>query len=360
MELENIINEQLDSMDLSQLQELMNGVSRDGTLFSGMSVGDILMSLVRGESLFTWDEVIHALSSLFFAQVQASLTFAIEVFAICILIGILSNISSSFSENAASQLGSLVCGLVITVLCMRDFLNVYNLCADSVTLMVRAMQVILPILVPLLIAMGGVTAGSVMNPVIMGAIAILSTVILSFILPAVFVSSVFFLINSLSEKDYIKKLAKFLRTAAVFITGLAITIFSGLTSIQGVVTKSADGMLMKTAQFSIDNFIPIIGGFAADSMDLILSCTAIIKNGIGVAGLLIISGLMLLPLVKLLATALIYKVLAVALEPVSGRRISDCIDEMGNAVVTLLVILILTGILFFIFLAILISVGRTV
>jgi len=167
-------------------------------------------------------------------------------------------------------------------------------------------------------------------------------------------------VNSLSGKDYIKKLAKFLRAAAIFLMGLTVTVFSALTSIQGVISKSADGMLMKTAQFSIDNFIPIIGGFAADSVDLILSCTQMIKNGVGVVGLLIIVSLMLIPLIKLLAAALIYKVLAIVLEPISGKRISDCVDDIGNSVITLSVILILTGILFFIFLAVLISVGRAV
>ncbi|WP_130863703.1 stage III sporulation protein AE [Bacilliculturomica massiliensis] len=360
MELENIINEQLSSMDLSQLQELLGAVQQNGSLFHGMGLGDVLSSLIRGETVFSWDEVLSGLASFFFAQVQSSLTLAVEVFAVCILIGMLESVSSSFSDNASSKLGVLVCTLIIVVLCVRDFLNIYNMCADSAALMVRTMQVLLPILVPLLIAMGGVTAGSILNPVIMGAITILSTVILSCIMPAVFISCVFLLVNSLSGKDYIKKLAKFLRAAAIFLMGLTVTVFSALTSIQGVISKSADGMLMKTAQFSIDNFIPIIGGFAADSVDLILSCTQMIKNGVGVVGLLIIVSLMLIPLIKLLASALIYKVLAIVLEPISGKRISDCVDDIGNSVITLSVILILTGILFFIFLAVLISVGRTV
>lgn len=360
MELENLINEQLSSMDLSQLQQLLGAVNEQGSLFHNMGLGDILTSLLKGETVFSWDEVLSALSSFFFSQVQSSLTFAIEVFAVCILIGLLTNISSSFSENASSKLGALVCSLIIIVLCMRDFMNVYNLCADSVTLMVRTMQVLLPIMIPLLIAMGGVTAGGILNPVIMGAITILSTVVLSCIMPAVFISCVFFLINSLSEKDYIRKLAKFLRGFAIFLMGLTVTVFSGLTSIQGIVAKTADGMLIKTAQYSIDNFIPIVGGFAADSVDLIMSCTGMIKNGVGVVGLLIIVTLMLIPLVKLLVVALIYKVLAIVMEPIGGKRMSDCIDDMGSAVITLSAILILTGILFFIFLAVLISVGRAV
>ena len=41
-------------------------------------------------------------------------------------------------------------------------------------------------------------------------------------------------------------------------------------------------------RYSVDNFVPIVGGFAADSIDMVLSCVAVIKNGIGVLGIIII------------------------------------------------------------------------
>lgn len=360
METENLINEQLAAMDLSQLEELLGAVEAQGGLFSGISLRQVLTALVRGEAVFTWDQVLVPLRDFFFAQIQSSLTVAVEIFAVCILIGLLENMASSFGRQGASRLGSLVCGMVVIVLCMADFENLYQLCGDSVGLMVRAMQVLLPILIPLLLAMGGVTAGTLLNPAVMSGIAVLSTVIKSAVLPAVFVSCVFFMVNMMTEKEYIKKLAQFLRGAAVFGMGLSMSLFSALVSLQGLAAKTTDGMLFKTAQYSIDNFIPIIGGFAADSLDLIRSCTGVIRNGVGIVGFLVLITLMSVPVIKLLAAAVIYKVLAALLEPVAGRRTADCIDSVGTGVIILSVILILTGILFIIFLAILLSMGKAV
>ena len=231
---------------------------------------------------------------------------------------------------------------------------------DTIDRMALVMQVILPLLLPLLIAMGSIASGGILNPVILGAVTLFTTIIQKVILPVLFFSCVFILGNSLADRDYIKKLAVLLRGFATFLIGLSVTIFSGLTAIQGFVTKSADGMLVKTAKFSVDNFIPIVGGFAADSMDMVLSCTAIIKNSIGLFGLFIIITLVAIPLIKLLAIALVYKITAALVEPIGNKVISDCLNELGNTVITLGVIVFLGALLFIIFLSILISLGSTI
>ena len=141
-----------------------------------------------------------------------------------------------------------------------------------------------------------------------------------------------------------------------FIVGLQ-SLFSGLTALQGLGSKTADGMFLKTARFSLDNFIPIIGGFAADSVDMVLSCASVIKNALGIMGLLAIITLLAIPLIKLMAIALIYKVAAVLVEPIGNRIISDCLNEVGNTVITMGVVVLLAAILFLIFLTILISMG---
>ena len=116
-------------------------------------------------------------------------------------------------------------------------------------------------------------------------------------------------------------------------------------------------MLIRTAKFSVDNLIPIVGGFAADSLDMVLSCTSIIKNSIGIFGLIVIILLIALPLIKVLAVALVYKVTAALVEPIGNKVIADCLNEMGNTVILLAVVMFLCAVLFIIFISILISIG---
>ena len=212
--------------------------------------------------------------------------------------------------------------------------------------MAHSMEILLPVMIPLLVAMGGISSGSILDPAVAGAVTGFSALMEHIVLPLVFLSAVFTMINSITEKDYVKKLAGFLRKGTIFLTGLAVTVFTGIAAIQGMVTKAADGILINTTKFSLDNFVPIVGGFAADSLDMVISCVGLIKNAIGVAGILLI-----------LAVAVIYKITAIAAEPVASKNISDSLNELGTAAITMTVVLAIGALMFLIFIAIIMGMG---
>ncbi|MBR0596627.1 stage III sporulation protein AE [Sinanaerobacter chloroacetimidivorans] len=357
MDVDSIIKEQLTSMDMKGIEELFNIAGSNGSIFADTSPGEIIQSIIHGQPIFDFNDIIASICDLFLKEIYGSIILGVQLVIICIIIGLLKNLSTSFSDDTVSNLGVVVCSCSVMALCLKSFMDIYAICSSAIDTMSVTMQALLPVIVPLLITMGGFASGGILNPLIMTAITIFNTVLQRFIMPAVYLSCIFILVNSLSEKDYVKKLALFIRGFSVSAMGLSVTLFSGITVIQGVVTKSADGMIAKTARFSVDNFVPIVGGFAADSIDLILSCTTIIKNGIGIFGVIIILTLLLIPLIKILAVAMVYKITAIIIEPIGNKTISDCLNEVGNTVITLAIILFLGAMMFLIFLAIIIGIG---
>ena len=169
-------------------------------------------------------------------------------------------------------------------------------------------------MIPLLVAMGGISSGSILDPAVAGAVTGFSALMEHIVLPLVFLSAVFTMINSITEKDYVKKLAGFLRKGTIFLTGLAVTVFTGIAAIQGMVTKAADGILL-------------------------------------------ILALLVIPVLKILAVAVIYKITAIAAEPVASKNISDSLNELGTAAITMTVVLAIGALMFLIFIAIIMGMG---
>lgn len=356
MDYEQIIEEQLGSMDLSELENAMEESAETG-VFDALTVDGIIDSLINGQPLFDSDRIIDNLMTLFFMEVKASLFLGCEILTICIIIGLLTNLSNSFGSKTASSLGTMICSFIIIALCIGNFYQTYEYCRETMDTMTTSMGILLPVMIPLLLSMGGLSSGSLLDPVIIGAVTGFNFIMQHLVLPLVFLSAIFIMINSITEKDHVKKLSVFLRKTAIFITGLTVTIFTGITAIQGVVTKSADGILMNTARFSIDNFVPIVGGFAADSLDMVISCIGLIKNAIGIIGIVIIISLLILPVVKILAVAVIYKVIAIAAEPIATKNISDSLNEIGTAAVTMTVVLSIGAMMFLIFITVIMGMG---
>lgn len=357
MDYEAVIDAQLDSMELSELENAMEEASDAGGVFDGMTVNDIVNNLLNGEPVFDSDKIMENLLNLFMMEVKSSIFLGCEILSVCIVMGLLTGFSDSFGRKTVSSLGNVICSCVIIALCMGNFYQTYGYCQDTMDTMTSSMEILLPIMIPLLIATGGVSSGSILSPAMAAAVTGFNFVMQHVILPLVFISALFILINSITEKDYVKKLSVFLRRGAIFLTGFIITVFSGIMAVQGIVTKSADGILINTTRFSLDNFVPIVGGFAADSLEMVMSCVGLIKNAVGLIGIIIILSLLALPVIKILAVAAVYKITAIAAEPVTSKNISDCLNEIGTAAVTMTVVLSTGAVMFLIFITIIMGMG---
>ena len=223
--------------------------------------------------------------------------------------------------------------------------------------MVSTMEILTPILLGILISTGSIASGTVMSPVVIGAVTGTGIILKRLILPAMFAATILTLVNCLTEKDYVNKLSKLLRNAALAVTGLIIAILSGIISVQGLITDASDGLLINTAKYSLSTFIPIVGGFTADTAELFVRCMGTIKSIVGIFGIIALILVILTPLIKLLAIALIYKLTAAAAEPICESKISDGLNDMGSCIISLGAVLFFAALLFIIFISVIIGMG---
>ena len=357
--IEDIIKEQMDNVtdkqDLNQLSQyaanLSEGISDHFTLDS------ILQATLNGESIFSSPELIESIKALAIYEVRNAMMIGIEILTICILIGLLKNLSGSFASKSTEEIASLICTIVIVGLALVNFQDIYTMNVDAIKTMVYSMEILLPVLIGILISMGQIASGTIFSPLMLTAITIFQNILKNVIIPAVFISCIFTLLNCLTEKDYVKHMAKCIRKAALFGTGLILTLASGVISIQGLITKTSDSLLMDTAKYSLDAFIPIVGGFTADTMDLFLTCMGSIKSIIGVFGIMTLLSLLLIPVIKTLAVACIYKGTSLLIEPVASKKLAEGVSEVGTALITLCAILFFSSLLFILFIASIMRLG---
>lgn len=84
---------------------------------------------------------------------------------------------------------------------------------------------------------------------------------------------------------------------------------------------------------------------------MVLGSAVLIKNAVGAAGLVFLALLCLAPLAKLGAGAFLYRLLAAAAQPVSDKRMVECVSSAGDGAALLLKVLLTVGVLFFISIA---------
>ncbi len=347
----NVIDEKVTENIASRASDITYGISEQ------FSLENIFNATIKGESIFDSPEIIDSLKDLFFYEIKSALVLAVEILGVCIIIGLLKNLSSSFGSKSVSDISMMVCTMVIIGMSMNNFRISYDLAIDTVGTMADTMTMLAPILLGIMVSTGAITSGTVLSPMIIGSITGISFIVKTFILPALFAATVLSLINCITEKDYVNKMAKLLRNASVAVMGLLMVILTGIISIQGLLTDTSDGLLINTAKYSLSSFIPIVGGFTSDTVELFLRCMSSIKSVIGVFGIIIILLLIIIPLIKIVIIAVVYKITAALCDPVTDNKISDGLNDMGSCLISIGSIMFFNALLFIMFITTVMKIG---
>lgn len=348
---ENIMGEEDFSGIMEEASRLTEGLSDSYT------IDRIFQSVLSGEGIFDSGVAIEGLKSLFLYEIQNALILMVEILSICVILGLLHSLSDGFGSKSISKMSVLVCTMVIIGISINSLRISWQLALDAVSAMVWTMEILTPVLLGILLATGSIASGSVLSPLILGAVTGFSVLVKSIVLPALYLSAVLSLLNCLTEKNYVNKLAKLLRSVAVLLTGLILAVLTGIITIQGLLTDASDTVLMNATKYSLSTFIPIVGGFTSDTVDLYLRCMHAVKNTAGVFGLLMLLLMMFVPLAKILIVAGVYKLTGALMEPISEGKAADGVNDMGNAMVSMASIVFFTCLLFILFLAGILHVG---
>ena len=117
-----------------------------------------------------------------------------------------------------------------------------------------------------------------------------------------------------------------------------LTIFVGLLSLEGTLSSGVDGLTAKTAKAAVSNFIPVVGKVLGDSIDTVIGCASILKNAVGLVGVIIIIGICITPIIKLATLTIIYHLGAALCQPIADEKIVKLLEQMGGSFKILLAI----------------------
>ena len=176
--------------------------------------------------------------------------------------------------------------------------------------MIGFINVLIPLLTSLMIFTGNITTTSMIQPVILFSVNFIGNIIQTVIIPIVLVASSLSIISKISDKVQVDRLSKLFKSGVTWFLGIALTIFVAVISLEGTLSSSVDGITAKTTKAVVSSAIPIVGKVLGDAVDSVLGCGIILKNAVGIVGVVIIIGICLGPILKLALTMISYKVLA--------------------------------------------------
>ena len=301
---QNYINKQLEKINIGQLeQELKNN-----ELFKDLNLKQYIKDLIKGEAKLTDLINIQSLKNLILQQLSASLKVIIMIIVLALLSSILKSLESSFSSGEVTKIVNYIIFITMVTLVLVNFKDVLSIAYTTVNSIISIVNILIPILLSLMVV-GGLTATSAtLSPVFVGGVSVINLVFKNIIFTLITLAFCVLVVNNLSKNIKLKRFSELLKKANIVIVGAVFIIYLGLISIQGIYVTSFDKFTVKSAKFAVGSFIPVIGNFVSDSVDILLSSSLLIKNIFGSIGLILLIGICLVPIIKIFSIIIVYKI----------------------------------------------------
>lgn len=356
---DKIVEDQMEYLKVEELEDLINKINEESDEYlPKIDFKEFIISLIKGEQVIEGESLINGIIRIVFKEVIANSTLLIQLLVLSIICAVLTNLQSSFENDTVGQLAFYACYLILITISIKAFNITVGIARQAINDMVIFIQALLPTLITLLLAMGGFASSALIQPVVLGAVSVISTLIKDILLPLIFFSAVIGIISKITDKIQISRISGLLRQISLGILGITLTIFIGIISIQGITAAKVDGITLKTAKFAVDKFIPIVGKFLSDAMDTVVGCSMLLKNAVGVIGLIALFIICIMPVIKMTSIILIFKVTSAIIEPISSSRIVDCLNEISKSLILIVGTVLAVGMMFFIAITIIVGAGN--
>ncbi len=322
----DIAEEYGEYFDFSDIQDFLNEHE------SGLDFEEIIQDFGGGDVNGGLKKMSNRISDIFFAELKLNQSSIKKIIIIAIITAMFTNFGRAFKGGQVSETGFQICYVTIITYLIGSFTALAYIAYDTVGYIVDFMKVLLPVYT-ISVGFGGHAYALSFYQMTIAVIAIIDFVCLKVILPVIDIYIAIGLINNMSSEDYFSKTCELIKNGISFLIKIMYTSVMGINIIQRMfqpITGSIKGSALK-------NTVNIISGLNDNSItELIYGTGNILKGYIGGAGIIVLFSLVMIPVIKIIIFIFTYQLSSAVIQPISDKRINECITIVSNGAVLIL------------------------
>ncbi|MGG6309718.1 stage III sporulation protein AE [Paenibacillus macerans] len=356
---DNWIQRQAEELPTDQVESYWQQLMKDyGGFFPDQKVPSFMEMLLQQDQSFSLKSGLTGLMRYMWHEVLYNGHILVTIVLLSIFSLILETLQTAFERKQVSKVAYAICYMVILVLAINSFHVAIQYATNAISGMIDFMMAMVPLLFTLLASMGNAVTVTVTHPLVVFMVHAVGTAVHMVVFPLLFFSAILHIVSSLSDKYKLTQLANLLRTVSMALLGILLTVFLGVISVKGITGSVADGVTLRAAKYLTGNFVPVVGKVFADATDTVISASLLVKNSIGLVGVIILLFLCAFPAIKIITLALIFNLAAAVMQPLGDSPVVTCLETIGKSMIYVFAALAAVGMMFFLAITIMLTAGN--
>lgn len=342
------VEEELSSRyDFTEIDKMLEEIFPEEKL----NFKDTIVGLISGELDFSFDLIKNLINDQLRYEIDSSKTGIIHILLLVIIAAIFANFSGVFKSTQVAEISFSMLYMLLITICLNNFRILIEAATANVDQIMEFMKLLGPLyFMAVAIATGSATSVTFYQLVLL-LIFLIELLIRNFLIPMTQIYMVIRILDEFSPEIQLSKFAELMETIISWSLKTLSAGIIGLNIIQGLLTPAIDSV-KRSLVLKGGEALPIVGDAIGGAAEVVLGTAVLIKNGIGVAGMIICLVMCLVPIIQIAITSLMYQLIAALIQPVSDKRMVNCVSSVADGSKILLKIVFTTGVLFLITIAV--------
>lgn len=179
----------------------------------------------------------------------------------------------------------LACSLFIIIASIGSMISYVPYMISAIDASNKFLISFVPVYTALIAASGNPTSAFTYNTAALGIAEVSSSLINVFLVPLIVMLIALSISASISPALNMSGLVGMFKKTIMWVLTATTTIFTGFISLKGIMVSSADTMAVKSGQALMGTLVPIIGSSLSDAYSSILGSMSMLKNAVGIFGI---------------------------------------------------------------------------
>lgn len=337
----------LEELDFSEIDDSLQKLFPDQKI----SFREVLNAMISGNLEETGSLLIQYLKDQLTYEFHNNRRNLVYMLLIAIVAAIFTNFSSALQNRQVSEISFYVLYMLLITMCLTSFKVAMTGMESRIGQVLDFMKVLCPGYFMAVAIAAGSSSSLMFYNLVLFLIYVAEALILNFLLPVINIYIMLQVMNYLLGEDSLSEFADLIRKFISWILKTLIGCVIGMNVIQAMLAPAID-TVKRSALTKTVEAIPGIGNTFGGITDVVLGTAVLIKNGIGMAGAVILILVSAVPVIQMALLTLMYKLGAALVQPVSDKRITGCIRSVSEGYELMLQVLFTTLLLFLITIAV--------
>lgn len=291
--------------------------------------GDVVHTLTTGDLSEAGKLLAEYIKEQLFYALRSNKESFILILVIIIIAAVFSNFSEVLENRQVSNISFYVLYILLITVCLHSFQVAMGTLSGGIENLLDFMRVLCPAYFMAVALSTGTASAMVFYHLILILIYGIEFLILYFMIPIVNVYVLLQVVDKLFKEQMFSEFAGLLRKFISWGLKSLLGIVVGINLIQGLLSPVLDSLQRSTLKQMVE-YIPGVGNIFSGVTEVVLGTTVLIKNSIGIGGILLLLFIGLSPIIQIALLTILYKFIAAFVQPVSDRRITGCISSLSE------------------------------